>query len=82
MCLIVRDLQFEAFVNDGFNGVTTRDFRLDCAGERCAGDEGTRTGLERKESGVYVGPNIRHDNMLVPRRQRIFTYIVFETRPN
>ena len=82
MCVISCDLQFEAFVSDVCNGVATRDFWFDRAGERCAGDEGTRTGLERSESGMYVELNIRYGNRLVPRRQRIFTYIVFETRPN
>jgi hypothetical protein len=69
MCVIVRDLQFEAFVNDVSNGVTTRDFRLDCAGERCAGRGGRGGGLEKREWGVCAGSNTSYDNILVSKGQ-------------
>ena len=69
MCVIVRDLQFEAFVNDVFNGVTTRDFRSDCAGERCAGRDGRGGGLEKRECRACAGSNTKHDNTLVSKGQ-------------
>jgi hypothetical protein len=69
MCVIVRALQFEAFVNDACNGDATRDFRLDRAEERCAGRDGQGGGLEKREWRACAGSNTSYDNTLVSKAQ-------------